>query len=180
MSEPIFTTDRLYARPWSLDDAEAALCIYGDPEVMGWLVSEPYKNVEEQRRGLQALIERNALRPPGMGGWALIEKGKRELVGQVMLKPLPDSELIEVGWHLARAHWEMGYATEAGRGALAYGFGEMGLETIYAIVRPVNDRSIAVTQRLGMSFVRRTREFHDMDHNLYSITREAFEAANRL
>ena len=55
--------------------------------------------------------------PDGYGSWPLFERESGALVGAVLLKPLPEAEEIEVGWHLARAAWGNGYATESGKAA---------------------------------------------------------------
>jgi RimJ/RimL family protein N-acetyltransferase len=57
---------------------------------------------------------------------------------------------VEAGWRLAFAHWGRGYATEAARAALSFGFGDAGLARIVSFTVPANRRSIAVMRRLGM------------------------------
>jgi RimJ/RimL family protein N-acetyltransferase len=52
---------------------------------------------------------------------------------------------------LLRAYWGRGYATEAARAALRYGFGNLGLDEIVAVTVPKNWRSRRVMERLGMS-----------------------------
>ena len=59
------------------------------------------------------------------------------------------SDDVEVGWHLHPDAWGRGYATEAARSAMDRAFAG-GLAEIYAVVYPGNDRSVAVTHRLGM------------------------------
>lgn len=58
---------------------------------------------------------------------------------------------VEIGWRLAFPFWGRGYATEAARAAVAFGFTEAGLEEIVSFTVPANRRSIAVMERLGMS-----------------------------
>ena len=58
---------------------------------------------------------------------------------------------VEVGWRLARDAWGRGYATEAARAALAFGFEEHAIEEILAIVDPGNERSLRVCAKLGMT-----------------------------
>jgi ribosomal-protein-alanine N-acetyltransferase len=58
---------------------------------------------------------------------------------------------VEIGWRLCRAHWGQGYATEAARAALAFGFEQAGLNEIVALTVPDNARSRAVMERLGMT-----------------------------
>ena len=57
---------------------------------------------------------------------------------------------VEVGWRFAREAWGRGYATEAGRAGLAYGFERIGLAEIVSLIHPDNERSLAVAGRLGM------------------------------
>jgi RimJ/RimL family protein N-acetyltransferase len=58
---------------------------------------------------------------------------------------------VELGWRLARPAWGHGYATEAGRAALRYGFGTMELPEIVAVTMAGNVRSQAVMLRIGMT-----------------------------
>jgi len=171
ISGAIFETERLYARPWTLADAPAAFEMYGDPEVQKGLNREPVKSLDEQRERLAGVLATNEALGGRFGYWASVLRETDEVVGAIILKPLPNSERVEVGWHLARKHWGKGYATEAGLGALRYGFDVIGLERVYAIALPWNVKSTAVMERLGMRFVALTREYHDLELALYEIAR---------
>ncbi|UNO41272.1 GNAT family N-acetyltransferase [Streptomyces sp. MST-110588] len=57
---------------------------------------------------------------------------------------------IEIGWRLGRAYWGKGYATQAARAALD-AVREAGVRRVVAMVDARNERSIAVTRRLGMT-----------------------------
>jgi ribosomal-protein-alanine N-acetyltransferase len=91
----------------------------------------------------------------GFGLWAVEVRATGEFVGFTGLD-VPGFEAhftptVEVGWRLARSAWGNGYATEAARGALAFGFEEVGLKEIVSFTTPSNRRSRAVMERLGMS-----------------------------
>jgi len=58
---------------------------------------------------------------------------------------------VEVGWRFAAAHWEKGYATEAAKAALRFGFDRLELAEIVAYTVPQNRRSRRVMEKLGMS-----------------------------
>lgn len=58
---------------------------------------------------------------------------------------------VEVGWRLARAAWGHGFATEAARCALRFGFEKVGLDEIVSFTPAGNIRSQAVMRRIGMS-----------------------------
>jgi RimJ/RimL family protein N-acetyltransferase len=59
---------------------------------------------------------------------------------------------VGVAWRLAREHWGKGYATEAATAWLDHGFGTLGFPRIISITDLLNVRSLAVMQRLGMTF----------------------------
>ena len=59
-------------------------------------------------------------------------------------------ESREVGWRLAREHWGHGYATEAARESLRFGFQDIGFDEIVSFTVPENIRSRAVMERIGL------------------------------
>ena len=77
-----------------------------------------------------------------------------EFIGFTGLRTL-DEEVpvtgVELAWRLARPARAHGYATEAGRAALEYGFGVAGLPEVVAVTMARNLRSQAVMQRIGMT-----------------------------
>ncbi len=180
----IFETERLRARPWSLDDAPTAFTIYGDPEVMRYIGGEAKKDLEETHALIESVLERAKNLPAGMSSYPLIEKASGEQVGTGLIKPLPDAEKrftddIEIGWHLGRRHWGKGFATEAGRALLRYGFIELDLEIIHAVVDPPNTASIRVTERIGMEAVGRTEAYYGLELEHFVLTRDAWARASK-
>jgi RimJ/RimL family protein N-acetyltransferase len=175
----VFATERLRARGWTPDDAEAAYAIYRDEDVVRYLgsVPQPVGSLAEMRTRIERWIEGNAgLASQGFGFWAL-ETHHGTLVGAILLKPLPDADEVEVGWHLGKEHWGKGYATEGGRGAVTYGFDVLGLDAIYAVVVPENAASIAVARRLGMTPEGLTDRYYGRTLELFSLTPEARQSA---
>ncbi len=167
-------TERLLIRAWALDDAHSAFVIYGDPEVTTFLGNwgKPQESIETMRDTLQRIAERDAVYEGKFGSWALVERDSGEIVGAVLLKPLPGSDKIEVGWHLARKHWGKGYATESASEAVRYSLEDLGLDIIYAVVLPENTRSLRVCEKLGMKYVGMTEEFYDKRLSLFSTAKE--------
>jgi RimJ/RimL family protein N-acetyltransferase len=149
-------TERLLLRRWRVGDAVAFAALNADPEVMRWIGGGRVLG-----RGLSddliARFERE-WDERGFGLWALSRRDDPdgELLGFCgltvpMFLPavLP---AVEVGWRLARGAWGRGYATEAAREAVAWGFSEQPeLREIIAIVDPGNDRSLRVAGKLGMT-----------------------------
>jgi RimJ/RimL family protein N-acetyltransferase len=85
----------------------------------------------------------------GYGMWAVERKGDGAMMGRAGLFYPEGWPAAEVGWMLGRAYWGHGYATEAARAALAYGFLTQGLERIVSVIHIDNRASQAVAQRLG-------------------------------
>lgn len=166
-----FETERLVAREWDPElHLEGAFAIYGDPEVVRYIGTGPAQTPDEMRTRLLQVASRNARLRHGLGSWPLFDKSSGELVGAVLLKPLPTSGTngalgmdIEIGWHLARRHWGRGFATEAGRALVQRGFTQLNLRELHAVVESPNQRSQAVARRLGMKHLGRTDRYYDLE-----------------
>jgi RimJ/RimL family protein N-acetyltransferase len=91
----------------------------------------------------------------GFGLWAVEIPGTVAFAGFVGLS-VPDfaahfTPCVEIGWRLSAERWGSGYATEAARAALAFGFGEVGLREIVSFTVPGNSRSRRVMETIGMT-----------------------------
>ncbi|MDF1597182.1 MAG: GNAT family N-acetyltransferase [Acidimicrobiia bacterium] len=144
-------TDRLILRRWRESDREPFAVMNADPEVMRHMVAPLSRDKSD------AFIERieEGFKIWGFGLWAVELKGVGDFVGFTGLWPTSfDAHFtpaIEIGWRLDRGSWGEGYATEAARGALGFGFEGAGLEEVVSFTIPANVRSIAVMERLGMT-----------------------------
>lgn len=144
------TTDRLLLRQWKDDDLDAWAAINADPAVR-----EFFPAVLSREHAAASLDQFRAdLAGRGWGWWAVQERSTGELIGMCGLDPV-DPEMpfsgVEAGWRLARQTWGRGYATEAARAVLAYGFEVLRLPEILAVAAAGNVRSHAVMRRLGMT-----------------------------
>ena len=170
MNSWVFESERLGARRWDANDAAAAFAIYSDPRVTRYIGDgSPRATLEAQRESLARTIARCEALGGTMGAFALVEKATGALLGMVALQPLPGSPELEVGWHLAHAAWGKGYATEAGRAALAYAREALGATRVLAVVQPPNEASLKVARRLGMAHEGRTDRFYGRSLELFSI-----------
>jgi RimJ/RimL family protein N-acetyltransferase len=90
----------------------------------------------------------------GFGLWAIEVLGVAPCIGfagfAVPRFSAHFTPCVEIGWRLAFEHWGHGYATEAARVALAYGFGTLALSEVVSFTSTANHRSRAVMERLGM------------------------------
>ncbi len=172
MPLPSLQTTRLILRNWTLDDVEDAFAIYGDVEVMRFLGSgQPHPDLQYEKNAVSALIERSREWNDMFGSWALEEKTTGRVIGAALLKPLPGVRDIEIGWHLGRRYWGAGFATEAAQALITYGFDQLKLPVIFAVLQAANSASRAVTMRLGMTFVGLTKDYYDRELELYRLDR---------
>ena len=143
-------TDRLVLRGFTDRDREPFAAMNADPEVMAHFQA-PYDRARSDR-----FVDRIQLlwQERGWGLWALERADTGEFIGFTGLAPAefeaPFTPAVEVGWRLARAHWGLGFASEAAREALRAGFTEAGADEIVSFTAVGNTRSTAVMERIGM------------------------------
>ena len=172
--DAVFATERLDVRPWTHDDVEVMFDVYRRWEVARWLGTAP--SVADSVESMHGTVDRWAARATGpYGVWAVVPHDTGVPVGTVLLVPLQDGggafvDEVEVGWHLHPDHWGHGYATESARGALARAW-EAELDEVFAVVRPGNERSVAVCRRLGMRELGRTDRWYGFEADAFSALR---------
>jgi RimJ/RimL family protein N-acetyltransferase len=155
----VFETARLRARPFTENDIEAFVAYRKNPEVARYQSWSDY--TIEQGRELVASMQQ--LRPGIPGKWyqiALQEQESAELVGDLAIKvDSSEPREAEIGFTLAPDQQGKGYATEAVRGLLNYGFATLGLHRVIAVTDALNVRAAALLDRIGMR-----REGHFIDN----------------
>ena len=140
-------TERLLLRHWTDDDREPFAAMNADPVVMehmqGLMTRERSDDFIDR---IEAHWEQY-----GWGLWA-VEAPVARFVGYVGLWPAEylAPGMVEVGWRLMSEHWGQGYATEAARAALRFGFTEADLAEIVSFTVPQNVRSRRVMERIGL------------------------------
>ncbi len=169
MGQNITSTARLVVRKFVDDDASFLHELHSRPEVFKPLEMEPSADAAEELRRIRRFRDRFGL-TGDFGIWALaLLDGP--LVGLVMLKslrPLADHDGMEVGWRLHPDFWGNGYATEGASGLLQLAFSDRRLSEVFAVVRPTNQRSRAVADRIGMKRVG-TLDYAGLPHELLRI-----------
>jgi RimJ/RimL family protein N-acetyltransferase len=145
-------TSRLLLRPWRDEDIARFAEMSSDPEVMEYLLPLSSRGLSGEA---WVAAKRDHWEEHGFGQWVVELPDEASFIGVVGLETVSYqahfTPAVEVAWRLARAYWGRGYATEAARAALDYGFGQLGLDEIVALTVPGNRRSRAVMERLGMT-----------------------------
>jgi RimJ/RimL family protein N-acetyltransferase len=142
-------TRRLLLRPISMADLDEFAALHADPEVTRFIFSFDRPESEERLRK-----DEREWRERGHGLLAMLDRESGRFLGRTGLKHWTEFDETEVGWVLRRDAWGHGYATEAARACLEWGFSELEVPYLTAMISPGNDRSIRVAERLGMTPLR--------------------------
>ncbi|WP_312118020.1 GNAT family N-acetyltransferase [Brevibacillus reuszeri] len=140
------TSERLLLRPMHLDDAPALFGFWSDPKVTRHM-NASFTNVSEAQQMiemLQGLFEENkAMR------WTILLKHTNEIIGTCGFNYLDfENERAEIGYDLGYPYWGKGYAPEAIRAFIRFGFENLHLNRVEAKVEPENLNSIKVLRKL--------------------------------
>jgi ribosomal-protein-alanine N-acetyltransferase len=143
-------SNRICLRRWRDEDREAFAAMNSDARVMEFFRSS-LSRIESDAMvdGIEKRFGEH-----GFGLWAIEVPEVAPFIGFTGLAvarfDAHFTPCVEVGWRLAFAHWGNGYATEAARLALDYGFGTLALPEVVSFTSATNRRSRAVMERLGM------------------------------
>ena len=164
-------TTRLILRPFASDDLDGLAAINRDPQVIRFIGDGTPQSKEKTATRLNGYLEHG--RRHAFGFWTAVEKTTRDMVGFCGLQFLENTAEVEVGYRLARRVWGMGLATEAAVASLRYGFYELKLDRIVAVVHPENVASQRVVEKIGLTY-EKDAHYYGMNLKYYAIVREAY------
>jgi RimJ/RimL family protein N-acetyltransferase len=149
MSQPGAETARLILRPFCLDDAPEVRRLAGRREIADTTLAIPHPY---PRGAAEAWIgkheDQHAL---GKGTNFAITLRNGSLIGAIGLVIAAEHRRAELGYWIAVDHWGNGYATEAARAVVRYGFETLGLEKIHSCFLARNPASGRVLAKVGMT-----------------------------
>jgi RimJ/RimL family protein N-acetyltransferase len=152
-------TGRLVLRRFLPPDAPELFELRADPSVSAYDAWEPYVS-EDQARAF--IASQRGIEPDTEGhwcAWAIVLKADAKVIGNVEMVVRSQSwRQAEIGWALKVAYRGAGYATEAARRMIGFGFEDLGMHRIYAECDPENRASLRMMERLGMRWEAHLRE----------------------
>ena len=167
---PEVETDRLCLRMLTPDDIDAFALLYGDPDVMRYVATGVTVSREDSEYYLSRLIQ--YWQEHEFGRWAVTIKPVGGFIGYCGLALYEGRH--ELMYALDKRYWGRGYATEAVRATLRYGFEELKLELIAAVTHKENVASQKVMEKVGMKYEGELT-FLGFDYVSYIIRSEEFE-----
>jgi [ribosomal protein S5]-alanine N-acetyltransferase len=150
--KPVFTTERLYLREFTLDDAKLIYELNSDPLVTKYTEKGPDKNLEDALKRLK-----NDILPQyknRVGRWAVFLKENDEFIGWCGVKYVEKENVYTLGYRFFPKYWGKGYATEAAKASLEYATNVLHIKGIIAKAMNVNTASIHVIKKLGMVYLK--------------------------
>jgi [ribosomal protein S5]-alanine N-acetyltransferase len=169
-------TTRLAMRPITTDDIDVLHALWTNADVRRYLWDDIVIHLERAATEINYSIASFYIYKFGL--WAITLKASGQIIGFCGLRRFGNPPETELLYGLHPDHWHQGYATEASREILRYGFEVLEHEKIYAGRDLPNTPSQAVMQRLGMSEPRPI-EVRGREAEYCSITRKAFAALAR-
>ena len=174
-SLPTLETDRLRIRPYSEADIPELLLLIGTKEVAATTlrIAHPYAE-QDARRFLEFATE------PGKLWLAITLRDDGRQIGGIGLRIEEQHQHAELGYWLGVPYWGKGYATEAARELLRYGFEELKLHRIFATHFKHNPASGNILKKLGMRYEGCQREHllkwgEFVDSEMYGLLRSEWE-----
>lgn len=145
----LIETERLILRKPRPSDHAALFAMWADPVMMADLGP-----VKDDAASIATLARHDGYRHEGLGFFTVERKSDWAVVGFCGLKrgdpPHPIAGEVEAGWMIARPYWRQGYALEAMRAVLDWGWESFDMQRIVAITAERNLASQAMMTRLGM------------------------------
>lgn len=170
---PLIETPHLFLRAWSPEDAPVLFEILQEKDILQYF---PNPNPPPRTKADAYIAHQQAhWELYGYGHWAVVTRDDGQVVGWCGLEYLPELGETEVAYLLSKRVWGRGFATDAARAAVKYGFEKPALPGIIGLVHPENIGSIRVLEKCGMTFADRLTLW-GMDMSRYRVDRAVHEA----
>ncbi|PYZ96670.1 GNAT family N-acetyltransferase [Alteribacter lacisalsi] len=144
----ILETERLYLRELEMEDAEALARVLSDPESMQYY-PEPFSP-----KRVKGWIEwnREDYKKYDHGLWAVILKEGDVFLGDcgITMQTIGNETVPEIGYHIIKAYWNQGYATEAANACKEYAFDVLQYPQVFSYTTAANIPSKKVAEKIGM------------------------------
>lgn len=172
------TSQRLRLRPLTEQDAPAIQRMASDPKIAATTLAVPHPYPDGA--AARWIAGHDALLRSGHPVFGIATRDTDELVGTISLRCHPVHLRAELGYWVGVAYWGNGYATEAVRTIVDWGFETFGLERVYAQHLAGNEASGRVMQKAGLRYegtlrhcVRKNGTHYDTP--MYAILRADWE-----
>ena len=163
-------SERLTLREFQADDLDAVHSYGSDLEVVRYMPWGP--NTADETRAFLERAQSYAAADPRVGyELAVVQTSTDRLVGGIGLDSADQQGML--GYCFARPAWGQGFATEAARLILDFGFKTLGLHRVWAGCDSENAASARVLEKVGM----RREGCHKHDCQIRGVWRDTLAFA---
>lgn len=148
-NKAIIITDRLWLREFELGDASSFFDLNNQEEVMRYTGDVPFNDVAESE---DLIANYSHYSEYGFGRWTVLDKENNTILGWCGLKYHPEESYVDLGYRFHQKYWGNGFATEAAKACLDYGFNELKFDEIVGRTSMHNLASVRVLEKIGMTF----------------------------
>ncbi|MFN2392028.1 MAG: GNAT family N-acetyltransferase [Pyrinomonadaceae bacterium] len=145
----ILETKRLILRTWKFDDAEDALKIWGNSDVMKY-IGKPFENLDVAKKAMQNAI--SVQEKHRICLWAVVAKENQTIIGACGFHPVED-KVLEIAYHFIPEVWGKGFASETVQGCIEFAFTKLNIKKIVGFTDVENLGSQKVLEKNGFEFV---------------------------
>lgn len=163
---PPLQTERLTLRPFQADDLDFTYQHFSDPQVAQYLLDEPPVTDTSQAQEIVQFYLDSAGKP--YNRWVIVSKADGQRIGTCGFHKWNKShQRAEIGYDLSPTAWGQGYMQEALHAVIEFGFVQMKLHRIEALVYPENARSLDLLNKLGFKQEGILRDYFYLDGKFY-------------
>lgn len=175
---PELKTERLFLRPFTLDDAPTVQKLAGDKDVAKTTLNIPHPYEDGMAEQWISTHEEKSEKGELLN-FAITLHKNGGLIGAIGLVISKRHESAELGYWIGKPYWDKGYCTEAAQAVIRYGFEQLNLNRIHASHFARNSSSGRVMEKIGMTYegclrqqMKKWDKFEDL--KVYSILRREF------
>lgn len=142
---PLIETERLLLRELQPDDAEEYFTYFSDNKVTRFWGYESPKDVKTVTSTFVRFS--NAFKRKEMIVWGISVKESNKIIGTCILGNFVRGSMANISYNLSKDHWKKGIMKETLDAIIPFGFNDLGLHRIQAMVMPENDASISLLNK---------------------------------
>lgn len=143
----LFSSPRLFFREWTTTDANLLFELNQNPKVLEYTGDVPFLSLKEAEKFIQNYTD---YQKNGIGRWLVFQKIDAQFLGWCGLKK--HKNFVDLGFRLKEEFWNNGFATEAAKATIEYGFRHLDLTEIIGRTMEANHASQKVLQKIGMHY----------------------------
>jgi RimJ/RimL family protein N-acetyltransferase len=160
---------RIRTRNLSLDDIDSWSKFFEDKEAIEFLSNSELASTRERaKHWIEKQLKRYSNKRYGLQ--ALIHRDTNEFIGQcgLLAQEIDGEQKVEVGYHMFKKYWGQGYAPEAAKLFINFGFENNQATSIISIINIGNLKSQKVALKNGLTKIKQTK-WSDLDVFIYQI-----------